>query len=84
MNQLTATISTSDALLLQQLSEAGEEEVNDIVEELREPRGRIMQQLTALKRRGLVHMYNKYGEIIITLTSQGRQAIHYLWPEAYA
>ena len=84
MNQLTATISTSDALILQQLSEAGEEEVNDIVEELREPRGRIMQQLTALKRRGLVHIYNKYGEIIITLTSQGRPAIHYLWPEAYA
>ena len=84
MDHLTATISTRDALILQQLSDAGEEEVNDIVEELHEPRGRVMRQLAALKRRGLVHIYTKYGEIIIALTGRGRQAIHYLWPEAYA
>lgn len=84
MDHLTASISTRDALILQQLSDTGEEEVNDIIEELHEPRERIMRQLATLKRRGLVHIYSKYGEIIITLTGRGRQAVHYLWPEAYA
>jgi len=84
MEKVTPTISANDALILQRLGEVGEEELDYIAEELCEPRGSILYRLAALKRKGLIHIRNKYGEIIVSLTSQGRQAIHYLWPEAYA
>lgn len=84
MEKIAPTISASDALILQRLGEVGEEELDYIAEELKEPRGRVMHQLATLKKRGLVHVYNKYGELLISLTTKGRQAIRYLWPEAYA
>ncbi len=82
MEKIASTISASDALILQRLGEVGEEDLGYIAEELSEPRGRIVHQLATLKKKGLVHVNNKYGELIISLTSQGKQAIHYLWPEA--
>lgn len=84
MKNLAPTLSTNDALILQSLGETGEEEVNDIAKELSEPRGRIVHQLAVLKRKGLIRIINKYGEPIISLTTKGRRAISYIWPEAYA
>lgn len=84
MEQIAPTITANDALILQRLGELGEEELDYIAKELAEPRGRIVWQLTTLKRKGLVHIHNKYGEIVVGLTRLGRQTIHYLWPEAYA
>jgi len=83
MEQLVPTISISDALILQWLDETGEEELDFIAEELHEPYGHIMSRLMLLKRKGLIHVRNKYGELLVSLTVQGKQAVHYLWPEVH-
>ena len=82
MEKLAPTISVNDALILQRLSEVGEEDLNYIADELHESRGRIIHQLAALKRKGLIHITNTYGELMISLTVRGKRAIRYLWPEA--
>ena len=84
MELLTTNISTNDALILQCLDETGEEEMNFIAEELHEPKGRVSSRLMSLKKKGLVHIRSKYGEILVSLTIQGKLAMRYLWPEAYA
>lgn len=84
MDKTAQAISTNEALLLQQLSECGEEELNDIAQEMREPRGRILSQLDSLKRKGLIQIKHNYGEVIVSLTRLGKRTINYVWPEAYA
>lgn len=84
MDKVAKNISTNDALILQCLDETGEEELDFIAEELHEPKGHIVSRLMSLKRKGLIHIRNKYGEILVSLTGQGKLTMRYLWPETYA
>lgn len=82
MEKIAATVSSNDALVLQRLSEVGEEDIATIAHELHEPRARITKQLLLMKKRGLVRTDVTYGELLVSLTAKGRRTIKYFWPDA--
>lgn len=83
MTKTLAQISASDALMLQEIGEIGEEELAYIAEELHEPRNYVISQLSKLRHKGLIQIGYRYGETVVRLTNQGRHIIKYYWPEAY-
>ncbi len=83
MKKELGNLSTNEAMLLQWLGEVGEEELGDIAKEMNDPRPKVMAQLTNLKKRGLVSIRNKYGEVLVSLSNQGKQIVNYLWPDMY-
>lgn len=81
MNNTIKTLSAREALILQQLSEAGEDQLEDMTQELHEPRGRVLSCLYALRKKGLVEIMTKGGEVFVALTNKGKRSINYIWPE---
>ena len=83
MHYHSDALTTSEALLLQQINESGQEDIDGLVHELRESRSSVLAQLTHLKRKGLIVIRETYGNIWIQLSQNGKRVLRELWPEAH-
>lgn len=76
------TLTTDEALVLQQINEHGEDDVIGLEQSLRMSRPKLMAQLTHLKNKGLITVKMTTGDWWITVSRRGQQMMRRLWPEA--
>jgi CTP-dependent riboflavin kinase len=70
------------ALVLQQVSEAGEEDFAELAQSLRFSHRRLAHIVTDLARKRLIHSRTAHFGVWIRLTTEGKRLIHSMWPEA--
>lgn len=70
------------ALVLQQVSESGEEDLETLAEIMRFDRSRLIHIVQSLHHKGLIYLTkNVYSDPWIRLSSKGRKLMTYMWPE---
>ena len=74
-------LSNEDALVLQQISESGEEDVISLSASLNMRRARVMASLETLRRKGLITIQRTAGDWWVHISSKGKAITHYMWPE---
>lgn len=73
------------ALVLQQVSEDGENELDVLSETLNIRRPRLMHIIGSLRRKGLILIdRSAMGDAWIRLTARGRKMTQQIWPEQIA
>lgn len=81
MKTPTINLSNDDALVLQQISESGEEDVMSLASGLGMHRGRIMAILNSLRRKGLITIERTAGEWWVQISQKGKELSTYVWPD---
>lgn len=81
MKTPTINLSNDDALVLQQISESGEEDVVSLASSLGMHRGRIMAILNSLRRKGLINIERTAGEWWVQVSQKGKELTTYVWPD---
>lgn len=81
MKQSRIQLSTEDALVLQQISETGEEDLVSLEQSLGMQRGRVMASLESLRRKGLITIQRTASDWWVAMSSKGKMLSHYVWPE---
>ncbi len=74
-------ITPHDALLLQQISEDGEDDLASLSAELREPRKAVLARIHALRAKGLITIIHNYQDVWVRLSRRGKYIVRDLWPE---
>lgn len=74
-------LSNEDAMVLQQISETGEEDVVSLSETLGMRRRRVMTSIESLRRKGLITVQRTAGDWWVRMSTKGKQVAHYVWPE---
>jgi len=70
------------ALVLQQVCEAGEEDLSMLSESLRFDRRRLSHIVQALHHKGLIYFNRKnYQNPWIRVSAKGRKFMTYMWPD---
>lgn len=75
-------LSTDDAIILQQISETGEDDLANLSRSLRMHRSKVMASLESLRRKGLVTVQRTAGDWWVSLSAKGKQLSQYVWPES--
>lgn len=78
----TQSLSLSEAIVLQQVHEDGEDDTGTLSRALGMSRERTLGVVAHLKKKGLVAVEGEHDGLWVHLTRKGRRLIHYLWPEA--
>lgn len=81
MKQPVVNLSTEDALVLQQISESGEEDVVSLTQTLGMHRQRILASLERLRQKGLIKIKRTADDWWIYLSTKGKNLSSYVWPE---
>ncbi len=79
-----ATLTTNEALLLQQVYEDGGDDTATLAAQMGMPRRTVMNVLTDLRRKGLMAIDQAYGDAWVRLTTRGKRLVQRIWPEAQA
>jgi DNA-binding MarR family transcriptional regulator len=77
------TLSLSEAIVLQQVHEDGEDDANSLSQALGMSKKSTLHTITHLRRRGLIAVDADYGDVWVHVTRKGLRLIRYLWPEAH-
>ena len=78
------TLTTNEALVLQQVYEDGGDEAAMLAAQMVMPRRTAMHVLADLRRKGLMAIDQAYGDAWVRLTTRGKQLVQRIWPEAQA
>lgn len=79
-----ATLTTNEALVLQQVYEDGGDEAAMLAVQMGMPRRTAMNVLADLRHKGLMAIDQAYGDAWVRLTTRGKQLVRRIWPEAQA
>lgn len=79
-----ATLTTNEALVLQQVYEDGGDDAAILAAQMGIPRRTAMHVLADLRRKGLMAIDQAYGDAWVRLTTHGKQLVQRIWPEAQA
>ena len=74
-------LSNEDAMVLQQISETGEEDVISLSETLGMRRRRVITSLESLRRKGLITVQRTAGDWWVSVSTKGKEVARYVWPE---
>lgn len=74
-------LTSEDALVLQLISESGEEDLVSLQQSLGMNRGRLLAILKNLRRKGLITTRRISGDWWVYISGKGKQLTHYVWPE---
>ncbi len=74
-------LTNDEALLLQQISENGEDDVSELARSLRMSYRHVAAQLERLRSKGLVTVQSTYDDLWVRISVRGRRLVRYLWPE---
>ena len=75
-------MTTSDAVLLQQIYETGSYELETIDKYIRMPHRLLISSLERLKNNGYIRVKNLYGATQLYVSKKGELFIQSLWPDA--
>ena len=78
------TLTTNEALVLQQVYENGGDEAAMLAAQMGMPRRTAMNVLADLRRKGLMAIDQVYGDAWVQLTTRGKRLVQRIWPEAQA
>ena len=78
------TLTTNEALVLQQVYEDGGDEAAMLAVQMGIPRRTAMNVLADLRRKGLMAIDQAYGDAWVRLTTRGKRLVQRIWPEAQA
>ena len=78
------TLTTNEALVLQQVYEDGGDEAAMLAAQMVMPRRTAMHVLADLRRKGLMAIDQAYGDAWVQLTKRGKRLVQRIWPEAQA
>ena len=78
------TLTTNEALVLQQVYEDGGDEAAMLAVQMVMPRRTAMHVLADLRRKGLMAIDQAYGDAWVRLTTRGKRLVQRIWPEAQA
>lgn len=81
MKTPTINLSNDDALVLQQISESGEEDVMSLASGLGMNRGRIMAIIDRLRRKGLITIERTASDWWVQVSQKGKELSSYVWPD---
>ena len=82
MKQIRPIALTNDeALVLQQITENGEDDVIGLSHGLRMSRSQVAKQLDRLRAKKLVTIKATCGDLWVRASKRGRQLVNYMWPE---
>ncbi len=81
MRKPQISLSTEDALVLQQINESGEEDITSLQQMLGMRRKRVMACLESLRRKGLITVQRTASDWWVQMSSKGKQLTHYVWPD---
>lgn len=79
--RMNVTLSTNEALILQQISETGEEDVMSLSSMLGLRRQQVMRTLERLRRKGLISIQRTASDWWVHVSSKGKEFSQYVWPE---
>lgn len=68
-------------MVLQVISETGEEDIISLEQSLGISRGRVMASLENLRRKGLITVRRISGDWWVRISAKGKQLTHHVWPE---
>lgn len=74
-------LTNEEAIVLQQISESGEEDIVSLSSGLRMSRHSVVQHLSRLKRKGLITVKALYGDWWVSTSAKGAYVVHFMWPE---
>lgn len=74
-------LSNEDAMVLQLISETGEEDLANLSRSLGMRRARVMASLESLRRKGLITIQRTASDWWVHISSKGKQMSTYIWPE---
>lgn len=74
-------LSNEDAMVLQQISETGEEDLVSLARNLDMRRARVMASLESLRRKGLITIQRTASDWWVHMSSKGKAMSTYIWPE---
>lgn len=75
------SLTNDDAIILQQISESGEEDIVSLSRSLGMQRGRVMASIESLRRKGLITVKRISGDWWVRVSNKGKQLTHHVWPE---
>lgn len=78
------TLTTNEALVLQQVYENGGDEAAMLAAQMGMPRRTAMNVLADLRRKGLMAIDQAYGDAWVRLTTRSKRLVQRIWPEAQA
>lgn len=78
------TLTTNEALVLQQVYEDGGDEAAMLAAQMGMPRRTAMNVLADLRRKGLMAIDQAYSDAWVQLTTRGKRLVQRIWPEAQA
>lgn len=81
MKKPTVNLSNEDAIVFQQISESGEEDLISLSRGLGMHRSRVMAILESLRRKGLITIKRTAGDWWVNMSSKGKAMSQYIWPE---
>lgn len=81
-SKTTRSLSLSEAIVLQQVHEDGEDDTGSLARALGMSRERTLSVIAHLKHKGLVSIDGDSEGLWVHLTRKGRRLMNYLWPEA--
>lgn len=79
-----ATLTTNEALVLQQVYEDGGDDAAILAAQMGMPRRTTMHVLADLRRKGLMAIDQAYGDAWVRLTTRGKLLVQRIWPEVQA
>ena len=78
------TLTTNEALVLQQVYEDGGDEAAMLAVQMRMPRRTAMHVFVDLRRKGLMVIDQAYDDAWVRLTTRGKRLVQRICPEAQA
>ena len=78
------TLTTNEALVLQQVYEDGGDDAAALAAQMGLPRRTAMNVLVDLRHKGLMAIDQAYGDAWVRLTMRGKRLVQRIWPEAQA
>ena len=78
------TLTTNEALVLQQVYENGGDEAAMLAAQMGMPRRTVMSVLADLRCKGLMAIDQAYGDAWVRLNTRGKRLVQRIWPEAQA
>ena len=76
------TLTTNEALVLQQVYEDGSDEAAMLAAQMGMPRRTAMHVLADLRRKGLMAIDQAHSDAWVRLTTRGKRLVQRIWPEA--
>jgi DNA-binding MarR family transcriptional regulator len=80
--RLANSLSLTEAIVLQQVHEDGEEDAKSLATMLGMSRQRTLNIIAHLRKQGLVAIKGEFDGVWVHLTGKGKRLMNYLWPES--